>query len=623
MSKNISKLVTTGFYTEALSLFSYLHYQSHPLSKFTFPYLLKSCSKLKLISYGQMLHAHVTKTGFNSDIYTATSLTDMYMKFQFLDSALKVFDEITEPTTTSINVLVSGFSQHGCYEKGFDVFKRVSEYGVRPDSVTLSTLLSGCNIAVRDGQQVHCLAVKIGVEADIYVATTLITMYCNCKHLMTASVVFEQTLDKNVACCNAFVTGLVRNQVFQRVLEVFKEMLECLIPKPNTITFISVLSACSDLKFLKFGTQVHGLLVKENLGLDMLVGTALLVLYSKCGYWHHAYDVFKELRDVRSLITWNSMISGMLLNGESENAIGLFTMLESNGVKPDSVTWNTMINGFSNLGKNHEAFLFFRKMQSTGELSSLNTLTSLLSACASISSLLSGKEIHGYVIRKSIDKDEFLATALINMYMKCGRSSWAFLVFDQFDIKPRDPVIWNAMISGYGKNGESEAAFDMFEWMQKENVKPNSSTFNCVLSLCSHTGKVDKGLEIFNLMKRYKMVPSAEHYACLIDMLGRCGWLDEARGLLMKIPEVSGSVLDSLIGACKFHSNVKIGEEVAKLLSDLDPESSIPFVVLSSIYAGEGRWKDVERLRNEMDRKKVKKLSGFSSVSMRTRSTNI
>ncbi|KAF5764407.1 putative tetratricopeptide-like helical domain superfamily [Helianthus annuus] len=111
----------------------------------------------------------------------------------------------------------------------------------------------------------------------------------------------------------------------------------------NTVMFVSVLSAYSDNKNFKFGLQVHGLLVKVDLVLDLLVRIALLDMYSKCGYWYWAYDVFKELYKIRSLITWNSMISGMMLNGESESAIGLFMMLESNGLKPD------------------EAFLIFRK----------------------------------------------------------------------------------------------------------------------------------------------------------------------------------------------------------------------------------------------------------------------
>ncbi|CAH1417140.1 unnamed protein product [Lactuca virosa] len=618
MKRKLSNLVRTGFYTEALSLFSKLHFQSHPVDEFTFPFLLKACSKLKLLPHGQILHAHLTKTGFNSDIYTATSLTDMYFKFQFMESALKVFDEITEPNTTLINVIVSGFSQNGYYKESLDIFRRVnSEYGLKPDSATIASLLSGCENDLKDGLQIHCWAFKIGVETDIYVATSLVTMYSNYKHPETASIVFKQIHNRNATCYNAFLTGLLQNRNFQPVLETFKQMLQSSDQNPNPVTFLSVLSACSDLKNLKFGTQVHVLLIKLNLVLNVLTGTALLDMYSKCGYWHWAHDVFKNLDGVRNLITWNSMISGMMMNGEIETAIHLFSMLGSEGFKPDSATWNCMINGFSHLGKTHESFLFFKKMLETGEPPSMKSITSLLSACASMFGFVSGKEIHGYVIRNGINHDEFVVTALVDMYMKCGRPSWAFLVFNNLEIKPSDPVIWNAMISGYGRNGEIESAFEMFDWMLKENVKPNSSTFNCLLSVCSHSGKVEKSLEILRMMKCYDLVPGSEHYGSVIDVLGRSGRIDEARGVLLEIPEVSGSVLASLLGASKFYSDTKTGEEMAKLLVELDPKSTLPFVVLSSIYAEKERWKDVEELRGEMDRRRLKKISGFSSVIVR------
>ncbi|MFS7965997.1 putative tetratricopeptide-like helical domain superfamily [Helianthus anomalus] len=116
----------------------------------------------------------------------------------------------------------------------------------------------------------------------------------------------------------------------------------------------------------------------------------------------------------------------------SENAIVLLMMLESNGLKPDSATRSILINGLLNVGKPDEAFSIFRKMKSTGEPVSTKLLTSLLSACASVLSLASGKEIHGYVIRTNMNNDDILATAVINMYMKCGRSSWAFSVIDHF-----------------------------------------------------------------------------------------------------------------------------------------------------------------------------------------------
>ena len=185
--------------------------------------------------------------------------------------------------------------------------------------------------------------------------------------------------------------------------------------------------------------------------------------YSKCGFWHFAFEVFKGVEgNRRNLITWNSMIARMMLNKESERAVDMFQRLESEGLKPDSATRNSMISGFAQLGVCGEAFKYFREMQYVGVAPCLKIVTSLLSASANSSMLRRGKEIHGFALRTDINRDDLLATALVDIYMKSGHPSWARGVFDQFDAKPDDPAFWNAMIGGYGRNRDYESASEIF-----------------------------------------------------------------------------------------------------------------------------------------------------------------
>ncbi|KAK3022893.1 hypothetical protein RJ639_046437 [Escallonia herrerae] len=399
MHLEIAKLVADGLYKQAILFYTQLRNStSFQPTKFTFPPLLKACAKLKSLDHAQMLHTLVIKTGFQSNTHTATSLTDAYMKLHLLGHALQMFNEIPEPNTTSLNVAITGFAQNGCYKEALGVFRLVGLRGFRPDSVTMASILSACE-DVTHGIQLHCWAVKMGVEGDIYAATSLVTMYSNCARLISAAEVFERIRDKNVVCCNAFITGLLRNGIPQLVLDVFKGIRGSMGVEPNSVTLISVLSACSDMKYIQFGRQVHGYVVKFEMDIDTMVGTALVDMYSKCRSWKWAYDVFGGLVVGRNLITWNSMIAGMMLNGQSENAIELFAQLDSEGLKPDSATWNSMISGFSQLGKEVEAFMFFRKMLSADVTPSLKSITSLLPACSAIAGLRYGQEIHGHIIR--------------------------------------------------------------------------------------------------------------------------------------------------------------------------------------------------------------------------------
>ena len=306
-----------------------------------------------------------------------------------------------------------------------------------------------------------------------------------------------------------------------------------------------------------------------------------------------------------------------MLNNQSEMAVALFEELEFEGMKPDSATWNSMIRGFSQLGKGFDAFKYFEKMQSAGVEPSLKCITSLLPACSVLSALKQGKEIHGLAIRSGISNEEFMATAFIDMYMKCGYSSCARKIFDQFKSKPDDPAFWNAMISGYGRNVENESAFEIVDLMREEKVKPNSATFVGVLSSCSHTGQVDRGLQVFRMMcKDCDLSQNLEHFSCIVDLLGRCGKLEEAKELIQEMPDPPATVFTSLIGACRYHLNCELGEEMAMKLSELEPENPAPFVVLSNIYAAVGRWGDVERIRRMIDDRGLRKYPGFSSIAV-------
>ncbi|KAL9421284.1 hypothetical protein AB3S75_038783 [Citrus x aurantiifolia] len=609
----IPKLITNGFYKEALSLYSQQHSASLPPHKFTFPPLFKVCAKLKSSIQGQILHAHLIKTGFSSEIHAATALTDMYMKLNLVSNALKVFNEMPDRNLASLNAAISGFSQNGYVREALRVFKEAVVELFRPNSVTVASVLSACE-SLDHGLQMHCLAIKLGVEMDVYVATTLVTIYSNFKEIAVATRVFGETPGKNIVSYNAFFTGLLNNGVPLVVLKVFKDMKECLSDEPNSVTFISVISACASLLYLQFGRQVHGLTLKIEKQSDTVIGTALVDMYLKCGCLPWADDVFQELRGSRNILTWNTMIAGMMLNGRSEKAMELFEGLAHEGFKPDPATWNSMISGFSQLGMRFEAFKLFEKMQSTGMVPSLKCVTSVLSACADLSALKLGKETHGHVIRADLNKDESMATALISMYMKCGQPSWAQRFFDQFEIKPDDPAFWNAMISGYGRNGEYESAVEIFDLMQQEKVKPNSASFVAVLSACGHAGHVDKALQIFTMMDDdFGLKPKQEHFGCMVDLLGRSGRLDEARELIRELPEPTVSVYHSLLGACWCHLNSDLGEEMAMKLQEMEPENPTPFVILSNIYAGLGRWEDVGRIRQMINDRQLTKLPGISA----------
>jgi len=534
------------------------------------------------------------------------------MKVKQVTDALKVLDEMPERGIASVNAAVSGLLENGFCRDAFRMFGDARVSGSGMNSVTVASVLGGCG-DIEGGMQLHCLAMKSGFEMEVYVGTSLVSMYSRCGEWVLAARMFEKVPHKSVVTYNAFISGLMENGVMNLVPSVFNLMRKFSSEEPNDVTFVNAITACASLLNLQYGRQLHGLVMKKEFQFDTMVGTALIDMYSKCRCWKSAYSVFTELKDTRNLISWNSVISGMMINGQHETAVELFEKLDSEGLKPDSATWNSLISGFSQLGKVIEAFKFFERMLSVVMVPSLKCLTSLLSACSDIWTLKNGKEIHGHVIKAAAERDIFVLTSLIDMYMKCGLSSWARRIFDRFEPKPKDPVFWNVMISGYGKHGECESAIEIFELLREEKVEPSLATFTAVLSACSHCGNVEKGSQIFRLMQEeYGYKPSTEHIGCMIDLLGRSGRLREAKEVIDQMSEPSSSVYSSLLGSCRQHLDPVLGEEAAMKLAELEPENPAPFVILSSIYAALERWEDVESIRQVIDQKQLVKLPGLS-----------
>lgn len=521
-----------------------------------------------------------------------------------------------QPTITAFNAVLSGLLRNGPHGQAVWLFRKIGFWNIRPNSVTVASLLSARDVKNQSHvQQVHCLACKLGVEYDVYVSTSLVTAYSKCGVLVSSNKVFENLRVKNVVTYNAFMSGLLQNGFHRVVFDVFKDMTMNLEEKPNKVTLVSVVSACATLSNIRLGKQVHGLSMKLEACDHVMVVTSLVDMYSKCGCWGSAFDVFSG-SEKRNLITWNSMIAGMMMNSESERAVELFERMVDEGILPDSATWNSLISGFAQKGVCVEAFKYFSKMQCAGVAPCLKILTSLLSVCGDSCVLRSAKAIHGYALRICVDKDDFLATALVDTYMKCGCVSFACFVFDQFDVKPDDPAFWNAMIGGYGTNGDYESAFEVFYEMLDEMVQPNSATFVSVLSACSHSGQIERGLRFFRMIRKYGLDPKPEHFGCVVDLLGRAGRLGEARDLVQELAEPPASVFDSLLGACRCYLDSNLGEEMAMKLIDIEPKNPAPLVVLSNIYAALGRWSEVERIRGLITDKGLDKNSGISMIEV-------
>lgn len=300
--------------------------------------------------------------------------------------------------------------------------------------------------------------------------------------------------------------------------------------------------------------------------------------------------------------------------GRIHEAQGVFESLP----KRDVVSCTAIISGYAQLGHDEEALELFRRLQMEGMSSNYVTYASVLTALSGLSALDHGKQVHNHVLRSELPSYVVLQNSLIDMYSKCGSLNYSRRIFDS--MPERTVISWNAMLMGYSKHGMGREVVELFELMREENkVKPDSVTILAVLSGCSHGGMEERGLEIFFEMENGKLgvEPVIEHYGCVVDLLGRAGQVEEAFKFIKKMPfEPTAAIWGSLLGACRVHSNIDIGDFVGRRLLEIEPENAGNYVILSNLYASAGRWEDARTLRELMSEKAVIKEPGRSWIEL-------
>ncbi|KAJ4966073.1 hypothetical protein NE237_017922 [Protea cynaroides] len=431
-------------------------------------------------------------------------------------------------------------------------------------------------------QVIHAQIITGGYGQNPFLAAKLVSQYAERGELSMgdARKVFDCVCERDILLWNVVIQGYAKSGPFGEALNMYDQMRTRGI-LTNRYTFPFVLKACAASGVGNKGRVIHGHVVKVGLELDLFVENALVAFYAKCKEIKISHRVFDEIQD-KDLVSWNSMIAGYMQNGcANETLIILHQLLQDDTVgMPDHAT-----------------------------------LVSALPACAQAASIRDGIWIHSYIIKTGMKVDAALGSGLVAVYAHCGCLDTARELFDR--LPERNIVVWNVMIRCYGMHGHAHEAIDMFSRMVETGVKPDGISFVSVLSACSHVGLIDEAWKLFYKMGDYGVGKNDEHYACMVDLLGRAGYLDEAVKFIENMPVEAGKdAYGALLGACRIHSNIELGEEVAEKLFVLDPDNAGRYIILAKMYEDAGRWEDAARLRKVIRVKTIKKPLGYSAIAL-------
>ncbi|KAL2232957.1 UNVERIFIED_CONTAM: Pentatricopeptide repeat-containing protein [Sesamum indicum] len=572
-----------SMFSEALSLFeSLLQFPYLKPDSYTYPSVLKACGGLRRVDYGEKIHNHLMKIGFLSDVVIASSLIGVYAKCGLFASAVKLFDEMPERDLACWNNVISCYYQSGQCQKALEYYERMRSNGLRPDSVSFTTAISSCArlLDLERGQRIHEEVLRSGLVMDAYVSATLVDMYGKCGCLERAKEVFDEIRNKSLVSWNAMIGGYSQVGDSVSCIELLVRMNEEKV-RPSSTTISSLLVACAKSAQLQHGKFLHGYIMRNNVRSDIFVESSLVDLYFKCGSVALAERVF-HMMPKSSVVAWNVMISGYVSAGCYFEALSIYDEMREAGISPDAITF-----------------------------------TSAVAACSQLAALERGKELHKCIIECRLNSNEVLMGALLDMYAKCGAVEQAASIFNQ--LSTRDLVSWTSMIVAYGSHGQAFEALKLFDEMLLKHIRPDRVTFLAVISACSHAGLVDEGQHYFNLMVHdYGIKPTTAEYSCLIDLLGRAGRLREAYEILQKnsLIKEDADLLSTLFAACHLHGELNLGEKIANILIEKDPDDPSTYVVLEKMYASTKKWDKARKMRFKMKELGLKKNPGCSWIEV-------
>ncbi|KAK1278731.1 Pentatricopeptide repeat-containing protein [Acorus gramineus] len=592
------------------------------------------------------LHAQIIRRSLHHDPFLLTDLISASFASGTVRYAARLFRSLPEPDVVLCNSMLKGFTQNHLPQLALSFYvTEFLELGFSPDGFTYPYLLKACAAAsdAALGRQVHASVVK--ADGDAFALNSLVDMYFKCglaepalrvfrgirrpdpatwnvmvsgflnlgdvksamevfdrmpyrdvvtyNTLMSAHMkngdleiarrLFEEMPERNHVSWNALISGLAQNGRNDEALSMFREMLDSGF-KPDSTTVLAVVSACCGGTYLPDEDLITRIVSLAESSLNLVsVSTALLNMYAKFGEVEEARRIFDGIPE-KDVVAWNAMIGGYAQNQRPADAVELFRLMQrecGDGVKADE-----------------------------------QTMVSLVSSCGQLGVLSLGEWVHAFIEKNDIKSDIFLTTALIDMYAKCGDVDRSIELFQSMPVK--DLASWNAMITGLAIHGRGGEALKLFSLMEANAIIPNSITFIGLLNACSHGGHTKEGLELFESMKaRYGIVPRIEHYGCVVDLLGRARRLDEAHELVKSMPiEPDLVIWGALLGACRSQKNVRLAEEAASRLVELDPTHDGNYVLLSNVYASLGDWERVESVRAAMKANQVRKTPGCSSVNV-------
>ncbi|VAI41564.1 unnamed protein product [Triticum turgidum subsp. durum] len=316
----VTGLTQNGLQSEALDVFRRMRAESVGIDQYTFGSILTACGALAASEEGKQIHAYTIRTLYDDNIFVGSALVDMYSKCRNIRLAEAVFRRMTCKNIISWTAMIVGYGQNGCGEEAVRVFSEMQRDGIKPDDFTLGSVISSCaNLAsLEEGAQFHCMALVSGLRPYITVSNALVTLYGKCGSIEDAHRLFDEMPFHDQVSWTALVSGYAQFGKAKETMDLFEKMLLKGV-KPDGVTFIGVLSACSRSGLVEKGRSYFHSMQKDH-GIVPLDDhyTCMIDLYSRSGRLKEAGEFIRQMPRCPDAIGWATLLSACRLHGDME-----------------------------------------------------------------------------------------------------------------------------------------------------------------------------------------------------------------------------------------------------------------------------------------------------------------
>ncbi|GMI99714.1 hypothetical protein like AT5G13230 [Hibiscus trionum] len=316
----ISRYAQSDQSEKAVDLFCRMRQSFVVPNQYTFASTLQACATLGDLDLGKQMHSLVLKVCLDADVFVSNALMDVYAKCGRIEDSMELFETSPNRNDVSWNTLIVGYVNCGEAEKALDLFMEMLENRVQATEVTYSSVLcaSASLTALELGTQIHSLTVKTNYAENTVVHNALIDMYSKCGRIRDAHLVFDRMNERDEVSWNTMISGYSMHGLGMEALKIF-QMMKDRGYKPNTLTFVGVLSACSNSGLLDQG-QAYFSSMSQEYGVEPCIEhySCMVWLLGRSGHLDKALKLIEEIPFKPSVMVWRALLGACVIHNNVE-----------------------------------------------------------------------------------------------------------------------------------------------------------------------------------------------------------------------------------------------------------------------------------------------------------------